>query len=181
MDKKILFILAHPYLNRSIANKAIFEHVKDNLQITIHDLYETYPYFNIDIKKEQELLKQHDLIVFQHPFYWYSMPPLLKLWEDEVLELGFAYGEGGTALKGKEFLLSITAGGSSDAYQPDGANRFLVHSFFHSYEQLCHICGLKWNEPAVLHSSRNTTREEIIKHADRLKARLEKYTEKGIL
>lgn len=181
MERKVLFILAHPYISRSIANKAIVDHLKSVDQVTIHDLYESYPYFNIDVRKEQDLLRSHDLIVFQHPFYWYNMPPLLKLWEDEVLEPGFAFGDKGTVLNGKQFLLSITTGGSRDAYQPDGANRFLVESFFHSYVQLCHLCGLKWNTPLVLHSSRKTTRDEIVKHADKVKSQIENFIDKGVL
>lgn len=181
MAKKVLFILAHPYLNRSIANKVITDHVKSLYHVTYHDLYETYPYFNINVKKEQELLLEHDLIVFQHPFYWYNMPPLLKLWEDEVLELGFAYGEKGNALRGKDFLLSITTGNSSETYAPDGANKYAVHSFLYSYETLCHLCGLKWHAPLVLHWSRSNGDEDTLRHAERLKTMLLNYVDKGHL
>jgi glutathione-regulated potassium-efflux system ancillary protein KefG len=179
MSKKVLFILAHPYPNRSVANRFIADQIKNIPNVTFHDLYETYPYFNIDIKKEQDLLVKHDLIVFQHPFYWYNMPPLLKLWEDEVLEDGFSHGNSGNALRGKNFLLSITTGGSSDAYSPNGANRFLVHSFLHSYEQLCYLCGLNWNPPHILHSSRKTDQQDILAHANRLKECIVSFIEKG--
>jgi len=30
------------------------------------------------------------LVVWQHPIHWYGMPPLLKLWLDEVLAFGWA-------------------------------------------------------------------------------------------
>lgn len=181
MSKKVLFIVAHPYLDRSVANVAICNQLKDTPQITIHDLYEEYPYFNIDIKREQNLLLQHDMIVFQHPFFWYNMPPLLKLWEDEVLALGFAYGPNGNALRGKDFLLSITTGGASSSYAADGSHRFQVHNFLHSYEQICDLCGLTWNSPHILHSSRNSHQDDILKHASSLKEKLNLYIEKGHL
>ena len=53
-------------------------------------------------KREQELLLQHKIIVWQHPFYWYSSPALLKEWIDLVLEHGWAYGRKGDMLKGKK-------------------------------------------------------------------------------
>jgi putative NADPH-quinone reductase len=43
---------------------------------------------------------------------------------------GFAFGPGGNALKGKDFLLSITTGGSSDSYSESRANHFPIESFF---------------------------------------------------
>ena len=51
------------------------------------------------------------LIVLMHPIQWYSMPALLKLWLDEVLTYGWAYGPGGSALKGKDLWLVATTGG----------------------------------------------------------------------
>lgn len=179
MSKKILFILAHPYLNRSIANKIICDQIKDLQHVTFHDLYETYPYFNIDVKKEQEALRNHDMIVFQHPFYWNNMTPLLKLWQDEVLEVGFAYGDKGDALKGKDFVLSITTGGSADTYTTEGQNKFKVTEFMHTYEQMCFLCGLKWNTPFVLHSSRQNLQHDIYFHANNLKDFLVRYTDRG--
>lgn len=179
MNKKVLFILAHPYLNRSIANKIICDQMKELTHVTFHDLYEAYPYFNIDIKKEQEMLRNHDLIVFQHPFYWNNMPPLLKLWQDEVLEAGFAYGDKGDALKGKDFVLSITTGGSADTYTTEGQNKFQVTEFMHTYEQMCFLCGMNWNPPHVLHSSRQNSHDEIYVHAEKLKELTEKFLERG--
>ncbi len=53
--------------------------------VEIRSLYQLYPDFNIDIAAEQEALSRADLIVWQHPMQWYSIPPLLKLWIDKVL------------------------------------------------------------------------------------------------
>ena len=86
--------------------------------MTIHDLYEVYPTLSIDVKREQALLLEHDVIVFQHPFYWYSCPAILKEWQDLVLEHGWAYGVGGTQLRGKITLNAITTGGPAHAYRP---------------------------------------------------------------
>lgn len=60
--------------------------------VTVHDLYAHYPDFFIDIPREQALLREHEVIVFQHPLYTYSCPALLKEWLDRVLSRGFASG-----------------------------------------------------------------------------------------
>ncbi len=91
---QILILFAHPALEKSRVNRQLIRSIHGLDGVTIHDLYETYPDFNIQVKAEQDLLLAHDIIVFHHPFYWYSSPALLKEWQDLVLEYGFAYGEG---------------------------------------------------------------------------------------
>ena len=69
------------------------------------------PISTIDVEAEQRALAASRLVVWQHPIYWYSVPALLKLWFDKVLAYGWAYGEGGTALRGKHCLWVATTGG----------------------------------------------------------------------
>src|SRR5215212_5654509 len=104
-------MLAHPVLERSQVNRRLLELVKGLPGITVHDLYEVYPTLRINVAKEQALCERHDAIVFQHPFYWYSAPALVKEWQDLVLEYGWAYGKGGDKLKGKLTLNAISTGG----------------------------------------------------------------------
>ena len=124
------------------------------------------------MKKEQELLSAHGALVFQHPFYWYSMPPLLKLWMDTVLEYGWAYGPGGRALAGKDFQLSITAGGPFDSYRAEGYNTFPIEAFFPPYEQTARLCGMRWHAPLVLHHSTRAPEEFLHRHAEAVRDRL---------
>src|SRR5262249_5428870 len=109
--RRILILFAHPVLERSRVNRRLLAAVRDLADVTVHDLYEAYPTLYIDAKREQRLLVDHDVIVFQHPFYWYSCPALLKEWQDLVLEHGWAYGHGGTQLRGKITFNAITTGG----------------------------------------------------------------------
>src|ERR1700758_1538417 len=110
MSARVLILFAHPALQKSRVNRQLIRAVQNLRNVTINDLYEEYPDFDIRVQREQELLLSHDIIVFQHPFYWYSSPAILKEWEDLVLEYGFAYGAGGTKLHGKLFLTAITTG-----------------------------------------------------------------------
>ena len=119
---KILVILAHPDIEHSKVNNAMFKALESNQEIYVHQLYKRYPDFRIDIEEEQQLLKQFDRIVLQFPFFWYSVPSLLKKWMDEVLTYGWAYGPGGTGIQGKEFILAISTGGDQEGYRKNGYN-----------------------------------------------------------
>src|SRR3954451_16903918 len=107
---KILVLFAHPALEKSRVHTVLLKSINNIEGITINDLYEQYPDFDIDIQKEQELLLTHDIIVWQHPFYWYSAPAILKQWQDLVLQHGWAYGRNGNNLKGKSVFNALTSG-----------------------------------------------------------------------
>lgn len=148
---RVLILFAHPALHRSRMNLAMMEAVRDLEGVTFHDLYEIYPDLHIDVDSEQELLLKHDVIVWQHPFYWYSAPALLKEWMDVVLEYGFAYGDEGRALHGKKVMSALTTGGPAEAYQRDGHNRFTMRELLAPMEQTAHLCGMEYLEPFILH------------------------------
>jgi glutathione-regulated potassium-efflux system ancillary protein KefG len=148
---RVLILFAHPALHRSRMNLAMMEAVRDLEGVTFHDLYEVYPDLHIDVATEQELLLKHDVIVWQHPFYWYSAPALLKEWMDVVLEYGFAYGEEGRALHGKKVMSALTTGGPAVAYQADGYNRFTMRELLAPFDQTAHLCGMEYLEPFILH------------------------------
>lgn len=93
---RTLVLLAHPHLDRSRVNAALAAVARESPGVLVHDLYAAYPDGGIDVGREQRLLGEHDLIVLQFPFYWYSVPPFLKQWLDEVLLEGYAYGEEAT-------------------------------------------------------------------------------------
>lgn len=94
---KVLLLYAHPESQDSVANRVLLKPATQLSNVTVHDLYAHYPDFFIDIPYEQELLRQHDVIVFQHPLYTYSCPALLKEWLDRVLSRGFSSGVGETS------------------------------------------------------------------------------------
>jgi glutathione-regulated potassium-efflux system ancillary protein KefG len=146
-------VLAHPALHRSRANAALLDAARARPDITLHDLYEEYADYLIDVEAEQQRLLDHRLIILQFPMYWYSTPPLLKEWLDMVWLHGFAYGSQGTRLRGKTMLATITAGGDAAAYRPGGMNRFTMTEFLRPLEATAHLCGLTWAEPFILHDS----------------------------
>ncbi|MBL8950939.1 MAG: NAD(P)H-dependent oxidoreductase [Myxococcaceae bacterium] len=167
MSRRVLVILAHPVLERSQVNRRLAEVVKTLQGVTLHDLYEVYPTLHISPKREQKLLLEHDVIVFQHPFYWYSAPALVKEWQDLVLEYGWAYGKGGDKLKGKLTLNVVSTGGPQFAYRKDGYNRFTMRELLAPFDQTAHLCGMKYLAPLVLHSSLKVESDEhLLPHAE---------------
>jgi glutathione-regulated potassium-efflux system ancillary protein KefG len=153
MPQRILVLLAHPVRRRSRANAALAEAARQVEGVRLHDLYDAYPDFLIDVEAEQALLLEHDIIVFQHPVYWYSSPAILKEWQDLVLEHGFAYGREGTALAGKSLLSAVTVGGGEASYEPSGLNRYAIEEFLRPFEATARLCHMRWLPPFVLHGT----------------------------
>lgn len=143
---RVLVIFAHPAYQRSRVNRALLAAAHRTEGVTVHDLYETYPDFLIDPRSEQHLLEQHSAVVFQHPFFWYSSPSLLKEWLDLVLEYRWAYGEDGDALQGKILAQAISTGGPAEAYQRGGSNHFTLRELLAPFEQTARLCGMAYAE-----------------------------------
>jgi len=130
-------------------------------EVTVHELYTEYPDARIDVEKEQRLLLEHDRIVLQFPFWWYSGPHLLKKWIDEVLTFGWAYGPGGDRLHGKELGLAISTGSEADAYGPNGYNRFTMAEMTRPYEVTSDIIGTRFMPLFVVHGAMSISDEAL--------------------
>ena len=153
LRRRILVLFVHPVLHKSRVNRKLINAITDIEDVTFHNLYEEYPDFHIDVNREQQLLLEHDIIVWQHPFYWYGAPSLLKEWIDLVLQHGFAYGKTGTALTGKKVLSAITTGGRKEAYQAGGMNDFSIPQFLAPFNRTARLCNMDYLPPFVVHGT----------------------------
>ena len=171
---RVLVLFAHPNPGQSRVNKPMADMAKTLEGVTFVDLYSLYPRYKIDIDAEQQRLIDHDVIVFQFPFYWYSTPSMLKIWQDLVLEHGFAYGQGGNLLAGKSLLIATTAGGAEDAYSVEGSNSFPVRTLLAPLEQTACLCQLRYLAPLVLFSSLAASNDQRVSvHVEQYKTVLE--------
>jgi glutathione-regulated potassium-efflux system ancillary protein KefG len=161
MAGRVLVLFAHPALHRSRVHRVLAKAAREVAGVTFHDLYDAYPDFDVDAQREQELLAAHDAVVLQHPFYWYSTPALVKQWFDLVLELGWAYGAGGTALQGKPWLSVISLGGHQSAYCEEGENRFSVEQLLAPIQQTVRLCGMRFLEPFLIYGTHAMNAAEI--------------------
>jgi glutathione-regulated potassium-efflux system ancillary protein KefF len=168
----IELIYAHPYPRRSRANQALLQSVEDLPFVVVRPLYELYPDFAIDIESEQQLLSSAHTVVWQHPLYWYSVPPLLKLWFDKVLTHGWAYGDAGIALHGKVCQWVITTGGTTSTYEPSGMHRYAFQNFVPPIEQTARFCGMSWQTPITVHGAHRISDKALGEAGSRYRERL---------
>ena len=161
IKNKILILFAHPAMHKSRVNKKLTRAVSDIEGVTLHNLYEEYPDFHIDVEREKQLLLDHDVIVWHHPFYWYSAPAMIKEWIDLVLQHGFAYGRTGTALKGKKAMTVITSGGRREAYQEGGYSSYTINQFLAPFRQTAKLCNMDYYPPFAVHGTHLLNEEEI--------------------
>jgi len=168
--KKTIVILAHPNFDKSVANSSILHFLKEETEIKeTRNLSALYPDFKIDVELEQAALLAADNVIFQFPFYWYSIPPILKQWIDQVLTYGFAYGTGGDSLKGKNFIVSTTTGTPAEYYQKTGANRFTMEEFLNPIEQTATLIQMNYLPP--VYSNAMMVNDSANSEAIRLKAK----------
>lgn len=163
---KVLLLFAHPAFERSRVHAALLKAAAGLPDVTLHDLYEVYPDFDVVPKIEQKLLSEHDIIIFQHPFYWYSGPALLKQWLDLVLQHGWAYGHEGVALKGKYLMNVISAGGKEQSYSAEGHHGYPLRQFMFPFEQTATLCNMHYLPPFVVHDSNNLNTQQLNTYAE---------------
>jgi glutathione-regulated potassium-efflux system ancillary protein KefF len=168
----ILIVYAHPYPDQSRVNQQMLKRAGANPDVVIRSLYDLYPDFDIDVEAEQRAVEQAQLVVLQHPMYWYSMPPLLKLWIDKVFTHGWAYGKDATALNGKSLLWAVTTGGEHDHFQMGAYPGFAVLA--QPLQATALYCHMRWLEPLVVHGAfagdAEAQREQIEHYGERLAA-----------
>jgi glutathione-regulated potassium-efflux system ancillary protein KefF len=192
----IYVIAAHPNWNESRVNQRLLAAARslasEGHPVDVQDLYGSYPDYAIHVQAEQARMAAAQLVVLVHPIQWYTMPALQKLWLDEVLTYGWAYGAvsastgnndeappntPGTALRGKDFWLVATTGGQEDSYRPDSYNRYYFDAFLPPYEQTAALCGMRFLPPLVLHGASSTSQAEVLAHVATFRKRLQSYPE----
>ncbi|MGE4242918.1 NAD(P)H-dependent oxidoreductase [Ramlibacter sp.] len=168
-------LAAHPNARESRVNRRLGKTARDTPSAMVTDLYAAYPDYDIDVAAEQARVEAAQLIVLLHPIQWYSMPPLMKLWLDEVLTYGWAYGHRGSALQGKDLWLVASTGGAEASYHPQGYNRYFFDAFLPPYEQTAALCGMRFLPPLVLHGANAASEAAIEEHAAMFGDRLASY------
>ena len=188
----IYLIAAHPAWRQSRVNQRLLAGARalSTPGLDIQDLYASYPDYAIDVAAEQARVDAAQLIVLMHPIQWYSMPALQKLWLDEVLTYGWAYGAAsaeagsheqapagtpGTALRGKAMWLVATTGGPEESYSVSSYNRHPFDAFLPPYQQTAALCGMRFLPPLVLHGAHMASTQDVNTHVQRFCALLQQY------
>lgn len=159
---KTLVIIIHPTMENSLINKRWKEELeKFPEKFTVHDLYEAYPDGNINIEKEQKMIEAYGNIIFQFPFYWFSSPPLLKKWFDEVLVYGWAFGsKSGYKLKNKKIALALSTGIDKQGYSESGKYKYTINELLRPFELTFEYVKSDYKKPFVYYGSEEETLQE---------------------
>jgi glutathione-regulated potassium-efflux system ancillary protein KefF len=173
----VLVLAAHPNWRESRINRRLLAAAGEVEGARVRDLYALYPDYDIDVGAEQAATRDARLVVLLHPIQWYSMPALMKLWLDEVLTYGWAYGPGGVALQGKDAWLVATTGGPEGSYHPQSYNRYFFDAFLPPYEQTAALCGMRFLPPLLLHGAHRASEDEVAQHVGVFTDRLRTYPE----
>lgn len=168
----VVVLFAHPSLEKSRVHRAWLEAIEGLEGVEVRDLYQLYPDFDVDIDEEQRVLAAHDIIVLQHPLYWYSIPALLKQYQDLVLEHGFAYGEKGVALSGKKVLSAISMGGKREAYEHGGFHDITLWELLAPIRQTARLCKMHYLPPFLQHGAFVMGPQDVVDSALRYRATL---------
>ena len=127
--------------------------------------------FSKDIEREHRLLEAADLIIFQFPLWWHSVPGLLKGYIDRVFSFGWGYG-GAQALAGKRVLVSTTTGAPEFVWTPEKRGTIKA-TFNHLFIGTFGLMGMQSLEPFVVYGAkRNTEKDrefELNRFAERLR------------
>jgi glutathione-regulated potassium-efflux system ancillary protein KefF len=172
----IALIYAHPYPDRSRANRLLLAAVRDLPELELRSLYELYPDFGIDVEAEQELLRRGGLVVLLLPLFWFSVPGLMKHGFDKVLARGFAYGVGGDALVGKSCLWLVTTGGDERAFSPAGMHGHPFSAFEPAIEQTARFCGMRWEPPIIVHGAHRIGEQGLAARAEHYREALRRLS-----
>ncbi|KFP73565.1 Ribosyldihydronicotinamide dehydrogenase [quinone], partial [Apaloderma vittatum] len=130
-----------------------------------------------DLTEEQKKVQEADLLIFQFPLYWFSMPAIMKGWMDRVLIQGFAYDLPKTynsgLLKNKLALFSFTTGGSKASYGKESISGDIRYILWPMQHGIMHFCGVKVLAPHICFAPKAASEEErkemLVAWAQRLK------------
>ncbi len=129
-----------------------------------------------ELQAEMGRLAWADLVIFQFPLWWFSLPAILKGWVDRVFAMGFAYDLGrayeGGMFRGKRAMLSFTTGAPPAAYAPGGRNGSLDVLLHHVQHGMLHFVGMDVLPPFVAHSAARVTVEDRAAYLEAYKQRL---------
>lgn len=166
--KKTLVIFAHPYLEHSNSNRELINFYERHQHYTFHDLYEEYPDFYIAAFRERKRLKNYQRIIFQFPIIWFGIPPLLRLWIDEVFDREWLENEAENPFLNKEVYIIVTTGGKQHSFQKEGRYQFSIEDLISGLLVSLKVLGADVKEIRCVYQSHKLSKKEIILEKQKL-------------
>ena len=112
--------------------------------------------FAAELQAEMDKVARCNLLIFQFPLWWLGLPAILKGWVDRVFAVGRAYGGGRYFARGvfagKRAMLSLTVGGTAEAYSPRGMYAPLDSVLYPIHHGILGFVGFTVLEPFVVYA-----------------------------
>jgi glutathione-regulated potassium-efflux system ancillary protein KefF len=152
---KTLVIASHPYPEQSSAIKALQQAAARLPGVEVRNLEALYgdDLNAFDAAAEQRACEAADRIVFLFPIHWFNLTPMLKAYMNQVWAYGWAFGPGGTALKGKELLAAVTAGASELTYSAQGLVQSTIEEVLTPLKASALYVGLRYAKPIAFYEA----------------------------
>ena len=162
-----------------VSSRANFQSINDPdfLKLQLEEMHATAIHsFSSDIEGEIQKVEWCDLMIWQFPLWWFSLPAVHKGWVDRVFAMGRAYGGGRVyetgLFKGKRALLSLTTGGPAEAYTADGFNGDILGILKPIHRGMLEFVGFDVLAPHIVYApvrmSDEQRRQELENYAARL-------------
>jgi len=120
--------------------------------------------FAKEIESEIAKMEWCELMIWQFPLWWFGLPAIFKGWVDRVFAMGRTYGNGryyqSGVFRGKRALLSLTTGGSDDAYRKEGFNGDMAGILRPIHRGMLQFVGFDVLGPQIVYGPARLTEEE---------------------
>ncbi|WP_347218741.1 NAD(P)H-dependent oxidoreductase [Chryseobacterium sp.] len=162
--KKTLVVFAHPYLEHSNSNVELINFYVRHQHYTLRDLYEEYPDFHIAAFRERKRLANYDRFVFQFPLIWFGMPPLLRLWIDEVFDRDWLQPGKVNPLENKEVYILVTTGGKERSFSKEGTYQYSIDELISGLIVSLKVFKADIKHIKIVYEANKLSKKEIILH-----------------
>lgn len=130
-----------------------------------------------ELSIEQEKVEWCDLMIWHFPLWWFSIPAILKGWQDRVFAMGRFYKGGHLyedgMMKGKKVLLAITTGTEYEAYQYGGFYNGDMESILRPIHRgMFEFLGFSVLKPQICYAVAHITNDERKKELEKWESRL---------
>ncbi|MDQ0477026.1 MULTISPECIES: NAD(P)H-dependent oxidoreductase [Chryseobacterium] len=160
--KKTLAIFAHPYFEYSTTNIELIKAYETSDLLTFKDLYEEYPDFHIATFKERKRIREYERLVFHFPLIWFGLPPLLRLWIDEVFDMSWkAEDENDHPLMNKDAIIIVTIGAKEEHYQKNGLYKTTIEELMRPLALCLEVTGIEVKEIIAVYESDDLQEEQL--------------------
>ena len=170
--KKTLVIFAHPYFEYSTANLGlvkVYEHIEN---LSFKDLYEEFPDFHITTFRERKRIREFERLVFHFPLIWFSIPPLLKLWIDEVFDMTWT-AQINHPLQNKDAVIIVTVGGKEENYTENGLYQTTISQLLTSLTLSLKVNNIKIKEFITIYDADDLDKEQLSQISEKIKKTLQ--------